>query len=81
MSRVINAQQYDALTAIRGRVTAAISANNPEDTHRAIGMVQGYLIGLFTAGEIDAFDVKSLEEETLVNVNFMLNARKAGHVN
>ena len=79
MSRVINAQQYDALTAIRGRVAAAIAANNAEETHRTIGMVQGYLVGLFTAGEIDAQDVKSLEEETLANVNFMLNARKAGY--
>lgn len=81
MSRVINAQQYDALTAIRGRVAAAIAANSAEETHRTIGMVQGYLVGLFTAGEIDAHDVKSLEEETLANVNFMLNARKAGHAN
>lgn len=79
MSYSINAQQYDALTALRGRVAAAITANSTEETHRTIGMVQGYLVGLFTAGEIDAHDVKSLEEETLASVHFLLDARKAGH--
>jgi len=81
MSRVINAHQYDTLIAMRGRVAAAIAANSQEDTHRTIGMVQGYLVGLFAAGEIDAHDVKSLEDETLANVNFMLNARRADHAN
>jgi hypothetical protein len=76
VSLVINLQQYDTLTSLRTKVAAAIQANNTEETHRTIGMVQGYLIGLFTAGEIDANDVKSLEDETLANVNFMLNARK-----
>lgn len=81
MSYTINARQYDTLTALRGRVVAAITADSPEETHRTIGMVQGYLVGLFTAGEIDVHDVKSLEEETLSGVNFLLNARKAGHEN
>lgn len=80
MSRVIDLKQYDTLTALRNKVTAAISANSAEDTHRSIGMVQGYLIGLFTAGEIDAHDVQSLEAETLENVHFLLNARRVGNV-
>lgn len=81
MSLVINLNQYDMLTALRNKVAAAIAANSPEDTHRTIGMVQGYLIGLHTAGEIDAQDVKSLEAETMANVDFMLNARRVGNAN
>lgn len=79
MSRLIDMTQYDTLTALRGKVTAAISANSAEETHRTIGMVQGYLIGLHTAGEIDVHDVQSLEAETLESVHFLLNARKAGN--
>jgi hypothetical protein len=82
MSRFIDAGQYDTLTNLRGRVAKAIADNSPEDTHRTIGMVQGFLIGLHAAGEIDAMDVKTLEQETLANVHFILNARKAaGHAN
>lgn len=79
MSRVIDMQQYDTLTALRGKVASSIAANSPEETHRTIGMVQGYLIGLHIAGEIDAHDVKSLEDETLQSVQFLFNARKAGN--
>lgn len=82
MSRVINPGQYDVLTSLRNKVAAAVAANSPEDTHRTLGMVQGYLIGLHTAGEIDINDVRSLEAETMANVNFLLNARKgAAHAN
>lgn len=80
MSRVIDLKQYDTLTALRNKVTAAISANSAEDTHRSIGMVQGYLIGLFTAGEIDAHDVQSLEAESFAHIDFLLNARRVGNV-
>jgi hypothetical protein len=76
MSLVINLQQYETLTSLRNKIAAAISANEHEEMYRAIGMVQGYLIGLFKAGEIDANDVQSLEAETLANVDFMLNARR-----
>lgn len=80
MSLVINLQQYETLTSLRNKIAAAIGANNAEEMYRAIGMVQGYLVGLFTAGEIDANDVKSLEAETMANVDFMLNAREARKV-
>jgi hypothetical protein len=76
MSRVIDLKQYDTLALLRNKVCAAVAANSAEETHRTIGMVQGYLIGLHTAGEIDACDVQSLEAETLANVQFLLNARK-----
>ena len=79
MSRVIDMGQYDTLTTLRNKVAAAISTNSPEETYRSIGMVQGYLIGLHAAGEIDAGDVQSLEAETMANVNFMMNARKAAN--
>lgn len=81
MSSVIDLQQYDTLTALRCKVAAAIQANSLEETHRTIGMVQGYLIGLHIAGAIDTSDVQSLESETMANVDFMLNARRAGHAN
>lgn len=76
MSRVIDPAQYDQLTKLRDKVAAAIAVNDHDEMHRTVGMVQGFLIGLHTAGEIDAHDVKSLEEETLANVYFMKNARK-----
>lgn len=79
MSRFIDLLQYDTLTALRNKVCAAVTANSTEETHRTIGMVQGYLIGLHIAGEIDAGDVQSLEAETLANVQFLLNARKASN--
>jgi hypothetical protein len=79
MSLVINHQQYDVLASLRKQVTAAVIANNPEETNRTVGMVQGYLIGLHTAGEIDAGDVRSLEAETLAGMDFLLNARRAGY--
>jgi adenylate kinase len=77
MSSVIDMNQYDMLAGLRRNVAAAISTNNAVDMHRTIGIVQGYLIGLHIAGEIDAHDVESLEKETLANVDFLLNARKA----
>lgn len=79
MSRLIELPQYDMLTALRSKVAEAVNAGSAEETHRTIGMVQGYLIGLHTAGEIDAHDVQALETETLENVHFLLNARKAGN--
>lgn len=80
MSRVIDPAQYDQLTVLRNKVAAAVSENNNDEINRTVGMVQGYLIGLFTAGEIDAHDVQSLEVETLSNVYFMKNAKNARKV-
>ena len=77
MSRLIELQQYDMLTALRGKVVEAVNAGSGEETFRTIGMVQGYLIGLHTAGEIDAHDVQALEAETLESLHFLLNARRA----
>lgn len=79
MSRVIDPAQYDQLIALRNKVAATVADNNNDEMNRTVGMVQGYLIGLFTAGEIDAHDVQSLEVETLANVYFMKNARNICH--
>jgi len=81
MSLVIGMQEYDVLMGLRGRIAAAVAADSPEETHRTTGMLQGYLIGLHTAGTIDAMDVKTLEIEALENINFLLNARKVSHAN
>ena len=80
MSHIIQAEHYDALTKLRGHVYQAISDKDVPEMYRRIGMVQGYLAGLHSAGEIDVSDVQSLEQETLDNVYFRLNtinARKA----
>lgn len=76
MSRVIDARLYDQLTALRDKVAAAVADNNNDEMNRTVGMVQGFLLGLKTAGEIDEHDMQSLEIETLSNVYFMKNARK-----
>ena len=80
MSRVIDAGHYDALTKLRGHVYQAITDKDVAEMYRRIGMVQGYLAGMHSAGEIDVSDVQALEQETLDNVYFRLNtinARKA----
>lgn len=77
MSCHLTQSQYDTLAMLRNKICAAISANSVDETNRTIGMVQGYLIGLYTAGEIDVIDVQSLETEALANVQFLLNARRA----
>lgn len=77
MSCHLTQSQFDTLAMLRNKTCAAISANSVDEIHRAIGMVQGYLIGLHAAGEIDAGDVQSLETEALANVQFLLNARRA----
>ncbi|MGA8147796.1 MAG: hypothetical protein WB870_09520 [Gallionellaceae bacterium] len=79
MTRLIEMSQYDTLTALRRKVTEAVHAGDAAETHRTIGMVQGYLIGLHAAGEIDARDVHSLEAETLGSVHFLLNARNGAN--
>jgi hypothetical protein len=79
MSRLIEMTQYDTLTRLRGKVTEAIQKGDAAEMHRTTGMVQGYLIGLHTAGEIDAHDVETLEAETLQTVDFLLNARRANN--
>lgn len=77
MSSVIQAEHYDALTKLRGHVYQAITDKDVPEMYRRIGMVQGYLAGLYSAGEIDVGDVQTLEAESLENIYFLLNSRKA----
>lgn len=79
MSRVIQYEQYDALLRMRNRISAHVIAGNDLATHTAVGMLQGYLIGLCDAGEIDAASVASLENDMLSGIGFLVNAQKAGH--
>lgn len=80
MSHVIQAEHYDALTKLRGHIDRAITDKDVAEMYRRIGMVQGYLAGLHSAGEIDVHDVQSLEQETLDAVYFRLNTLNAGKV-
>lgn len=76
MSRVIDARLYDQLTALRDKVAAAVADNNNDEMNRTVGMVQGFLLGLYRAGEIDEHDMQSLEIETLSSVYFLKNAAR-----
>lgn len=79
MSRLMNAEQHNQLMLLRGNMAAAVLRNETYITERCIGMVQGYLLGLYAANEIDFGDVQSLEAEVMQGINFLVNARKAGH--
>jgi hypothetical protein len=79
MSRVIQHEQYAALLKMRNRISANVMAGNDLATHTAVGMLQGYLIGLCDAGEIDAASAASLENDMLSGIGFLVNAQKAGH--
>jgi hypothetical protein len=79
MSRVIQYEQYNTLLAMRNRISAQVVQGNDLATHTAVGVLQGYLIGLCEAGEIDAACVTALESEMLGGISFLVNAQKAGH--
>jgi hypothetical protein len=79
MSRVIQYEHYDALLRMRNRISANVMAGNDLATHTSVGMLQGYLIGLCDAGEIDSAIVTMLENEMLSGISFLVNAQKAGH--
>lgn len=79
MSRLINHYQYQQLTHFRRGIARAVVTGDTATMNRTIGMVQGYLIGLVDAGEIDHGDMTALEAETFAGVDFLLNARKAAN--
>lgn len=80
MSRLMNADQHSQLMLLRGNMAASVLANDAEATQRCMGMVQGYLLGLYAANEIDFGDVQALEDEVMQGITFLMNVRKAGHV-
>lgn len=81
MSFFINADQYNQLMLLRNNMAASVLRNDPEATQRSMGMVQGYLLGLFSSGEIDFGDVQALEDEAMQGITFLMNARKVCNAN
>ena len=79
MSRLMNAEQHSQLMLLRNNIAASVLANNADATQRSMGIVQGYLLGLYAANEIDFGDVQALEDEVMQGITFLMNARKAGH--
>lgn len=79
MSRLMNADQHNQLMLLRGNIVVSVLANNPEAIQRSMGIVQGYLLGLYAANEIDFGDVQALEDEVMGGMTFLMNARKAGN--
>lgn len=81
MSYFINADQHNQLMLLRNNMAASVLRNDPEAVQRSMGMVQGYLLGLYSSGEIDFGDVQSLEDEAMQGITFLMNARKVGNAN
>ena len=79
MRRVIQHDHYEALLKMRNRISSHVMAGNDVSTQVCVGMLQGYLIGLCDAGEIDKDIVTALESEMLTGINFLMNSQKAGH--
>ena len=79
MSRLMNADQHNQLMLLRGNMAASVLANDAEATQRCMGMVQGYLLGLYAASEIDFGDLQALEDEVMQGMAFLMNVRKAGY--
>lgn len=79
MRRLISQEQYRQLEHFRARITEAIKTGNHSNMYHAIGLAQGYLMGLLDAGDIDADVMAALETETFANLDFLLNARKVAH--
>lgn len=77
MSRLMNADQHSQLMLLRGNVAKAVQANSPDETQRTLGIVQGYLLGLHAAEEIDAGDVQALDAEVQADLAFLYAARDA----
>lgn len=79
MSRVIQHDQYSVMLTLRDGISRAVAAGDPIETHTATGRLQGYLLGLQAAGEIDNGDVEALEADMLSGISFLVNARKVGN--
>lgn len=80
MSLLMNHDQHSQLMLLRNNIAASVLANNAEATQRSMGMVQGYLLGLYAANEIEFSDVQALEDEVMQGITFLMNARKVVHV-
>ncbi len=79
MSRLVQHDQYAVMLNLRNGISQAVASGSDLDTHAAVGRLQGYLIGLQTAGEIEKSDVQVLEADMMSGISFLLNAQKAGH--
>ncbi len=79
MSRLMNAEHYNQLMLLRDNMAASVLANDTDATQRGMGMLQGFLLGLHAANEIDSGDVQALEDEVMHGIAFLMNARKAGN--
>ncbi|HAF44693.1 MAG TPA: hypothetical protein DCK83_07075 [Gallionellaceae bacterium] len=79
MSRLVQYEQYDMMLSLRNGISQAVATGSEAEAHAAVGRLQGYLIGLHTAGEIEKGDVAVLEADMMSGIAFLYNARKAGH--
>ena len=77
MSRTMNESQYRQLMLLRGNVARAVQANDPDQTQRTLGIVQGYLLGLCAAEEIDADDVQAFDADVQADLRLLYAARDA----
>jgi len=79
MSRLVQHEQYEVMLFLRNGISQAVAFGSEAETHVAVGRLQGYLIGLHTAGEIDKDTVAALEADMMSGIAFLYNARGAGH--
>lgn len=80
MSRLMNADQHNQLMLLRNNMVASVMRGDADATQRGMGILQGYLLGLFSAGEIDFGDVQSLEDEAMHGITFLMNVRKIARI-
>jgi len=81
MSRLIQPEHYNQLMLLRNNMAASVLASDADATQRSMGMLQGFLLGLYSANEIDFGDVQSLEDEAMQGITFLMNARRVSHAN
>ena len=75
----MNADQHNQLMLLRRNLTQAVLANDADRTQRSLGMVQGFLLGLHAADEIEFADMQALEDDVTQGLSFLVNARKVSH--
>lgn len=76
-SRLMNPEQHKQLMLLRGNVARAVQANSPDETQRTLGIVQGFMLGLHAAGEIDADDVRAFDADVQRDLALLYAARDA----
>lgn len=76
MSLLINHDQHNQLMLLRKNMVASVMRGDADATQRSMGILQGYLLGLFSSGEIDFNDVQALEDEAMQGIAFLMNVRK-----